>query len=102
LRLAIELLRDEKKITAGTLSVPRTLISRLWWAGREERSPLIFPPGPGADWAPTVRVERAPSNSLHLSLKEWPRLPFTALIFSPAHPGRAKTRPWPMRPLFYR
>jgi hypothetical protein len=42
LRLAIELLRNEKKVTAGTFSVPRTLVSRRWWAGREERSPLIF------------------------------------------------------------
>jgi hypothetical protein len=41
-RRAIEPLRNEKKITAGTFSVPRTLVSRRWWAGREERIPLIF------------------------------------------------------------
>jgi len=68
LRLAIELLRDEKDIPAGTFSVPRTLISRRWWAWREERSPLIFFSGMGADWCPTVRVELGQSNSLHLSL----------------------------------
>src|SRR4030042_1580887 len=27
-----------------------------------------------------ARLERGPSNSLHLSLGEWPRLPFTARI----------------------
>jgi hypothetical protein len=41
-RLAFELLRDEKKITAGTFFVPRTLVSGRWWAGIEEQSPLIF------------------------------------------------------------
>ena len=28
-------------------------------------------------------VERGPSNSLYLSLEEWPRLPFTARIERP-------------------
>jgi len=31
----------------------------------------------------TVRVERGPSDSLYLSSREWPRLPFTARIERP-------------------
>ena len=37
-------------------------------------------PQDGSDDSPTAHVERMPSNSLHLSLEEWPRLPFTARI----------------------
>jgi len=37
-------------------------------------------PQDGSDESPTARVARGPSNSLYLSLGEWPRLPFTARI----------------------
>ena len=34
----------------------------------------------GPSESPTARVEREPSNTLFLSLGEWPRLPFNARI----------------------
>jgi hypothetical protein len=34
----------------------------------------------GLDESPTTHVEQSFSNSLQLSLEEWPRLPFTVCI----------------------
>ena len=51
---------------------------------------------------PTTRVERSSSNSLYISLKEWPRLPFTARIERPLlHRGgsASKKGTWPLLPL---
>ena len=38
----------------------------------------------GSNESPAARVERDPSNSLYLSLGEWPRAPFTARIERPS------------------
>ena len=47
----------------------------------------------------TARVKRILSNSLHLSLREWPRLPFTARIErAPFHRARSASKKgtWPL------
>ena len=51
---------------------------------------------------PTARGKRILSNSLHLSLREWPRLPFTARIErAPFHRARSASKKgtWPLPPL---
>jgi hypothetical protein len=51
---------------------------------------------------PTARVKRILSNYLHLSLMEWPRLPFTARIErAPFHRARSASKKgtWPLPPL---
>ena len=58
----------------------------------------------GSAESPTARVERGPSNSLHLSLGEWPRLPFTARINDPSELARYSSQGMapvlvPLRPL---
>ena len=59
-------------------------------------------PHDGSDESPTARVARGPSNSLYLSLGEWPRLPFTARIeqaqFHRARSASTKGT-WPLPPL---
>ena len=49
----------------------------------------------------SARVERGPSDSLYLSLEEWPRLPFTARIERPRlHRGgsASKKGSWTLLP----
>ena len=56
----------------------------------------------GPDYSPTACVERGPSNSLYLSLGEWPRLPFTARIErAQFHRARSASKKgtWPLPPL---
>src|SRR5437879_7880058 len=51
---------------------------------------------------PTARIQRGPSNSLYLSLKEWPRLPFTARMGrAQFHRARSASKKgtWPLLPL---
>ena len=51
---------------------------------------------------PTARGKRILSNSLHLTLREWPRLPFTARIErAPFHRARSASKKgnWPLPPL---
>ena len=48
----------------------------------------VSPEWPGE--SPTARVKSGPSDSLYLSLGEWPRLPFTARI-ERAHSYRARS-----------
>jgi hypothetical protein len=48
---------------------------------------------------PTARVQRGPSDSLHLSWREWPRLPFTARIeraLSECARSASKKGTWPL------
>ena len=48
---------------------------------------------------PTARVQRGPSDSLHLSWREWPRLPFTARIeraLSEYARSASKKGTWPL------
>jgi len=51
---------------------------------------------------PTARCKRILSNSLHLSLREWPRLPLTARIErAPFHRARSASKKgtWPLPPM---
>ena len=56
----------------------------------------------GSNESPAARVEHSPSNSLYLSIGEWPRLPFTARIErAQFHRARSASKKgtWPLPPL---
>src|SRR5678809_266847 len=64
-----------------------------------QASPSLHKAGP-LNVVSTVRVEQGPSDSLYLSSREWPRLPFTAHIERPLlHRGGSASKKAPGRSL---
>ena len=71
-------------------------------AAQQDFTPVGCSKSPDFSPATPARAERCPSNSLYLSLGEWPRLPFTARIErAQFHRARSASKKgtWPLPPL---